>query len=155
VLSAAATLALGLALFAYAALGLLSVRPHVPPRFERIASPLVGLATGLITAATGVFVIPAVPYLQALGMEKEELVQALGVSFLVSTIALAAALGSGGALRTEALAGSLLALLPALAGMGLGQWIRLRVQPELFKKLFFAGLLLLGAYLSVRAWVQA
>jgi hypothetical protein len=29
---------------------------------------VVGLATGLVTAATGVFVIPAVPYLQALGL---------------------------------------------------------------------------------------
>ena len=42
-------------------------------------------------------------------------------------------------------------LLPALAGMGLGQWIRLRVQPVLFKRLFFSGLLLLGAYLSLRS----
>ncbi len=145
------SLGLGVALFAYAALGLLSVRLHVAPRHERWVSPLVGVATGLVTAATGVFVIPAVPYLQALGLEKEELVQALGLSFLVSTIALALSLGSGGALRPAAIAGSLLALLPALAGMGLGQWIRLRVRPELFRKLFFAGLLLLGAYLSVRA----
>ena len=61
--------------------------------------PAIGLATGLVTAATGVFVIPAVPYLQALGMEKEELVRALGISFLVSTIALAVALGSSGALQ--------------------------------------------------------
>jgi hypothetical protein len=49
----------------------------------------VGAITGLTTAATGVFVIPAVPYLQAIGFEKEELVQALGLSFTVSTMALA------------------------------------------------------------------
>jgi hypothetical protein len=35
------------------------------PRAEPWLSPLVGLATGLVTGATGVFVIPAVPYLQA------------------------------------------------------------------------------------------
>lgn len=144
------TAALGLALFAYAALGLLSVRFHVAPRHERWAGPCAGVATGLVTAATGVFVIPAVPYLQALGLEKEELVQALGLSFLVSTIALAFTLGSGGALRPAALAGSLLALAPALAGMGIGQWLRRRVEAELFRKLFFAGLLLLGAYLYGR-----
>jgi uncharacterized protein len=33
----------------------------------------------------GVFVIPAVPYLQVIGFDKEELVQALGLSFTVST----------------------------------------------------------------------
>ena len=145
------TAGLGIALFVYAALGLLAVRFHVAPRHEHWLSPLVGAATGLVTAATGVFVIPAVPYLQALGLEKEELVQALGISFLVSTVALALSLGHGGALQATTLVGSLLALLPALAGMGLGQWIRLRVQPVLFKRLFFSGLLLLGAYLSLRS----
>ena len=114
-------------------------------------APLVGIATGLVTAATGVFVIPAVPYLQALGMEKEELVRSLGMSFLVSTIALGVALGHGGALQTSALMGSALALLPALIGMGVGQRLRLRVHPEVFKKIFFCGLLALGTYLTVRS----
>jgi len=143
--------ALGLALIVYAALGLLKVRFHLSPRHEGWAGPAAGLATGLVTAATGVFVIPAVPYLQALGLEKEELVQALGVSFLVATIALALSLGHGGALHGTMWLGSLLALLPALAGMGVGQRLRLRVQPERFKTLFHAGLLALGGYLSLRA----
>ena len=84
-------------------------------------------------------------------MEKEELVRALGISFLVSTIALGITLGSSGALQISALAGSALALLPALAGMGVGQWLRLRVRPETFKTIFFCGLLALGAYLTIRS----
>ena len=147
----AASLGLGLALVAYAALGLLHWRPRVRPGHEAWLAPLVGFATGLVTAATGVFVIPAVPYLQALGLEKEALVRALGVSFLVSTIALGAALGHGGALQVSVLAGSALALLPALAGMGVGQHLRLRVRPEVFKTIFFCGLLALGAYLAIRS----
>ncbi|MEP7100747.1 MAG: TSUP family transporter, partial [Burkholderiales bacterium] len=146
-----ATLGLGIALIAYAALGLLKWRLRVKRAHERWLAPLIGLATGLVTAATGVFVIPAVPYLQALGMEKEELVRALGISFLVSTIALGVALGSSGALQITALAGSALALLPALLGMGAGQWLRLRVHPETFKTIFFCGLLALGAYLTIRS----
>jgi uncharacterized membrane protein YfcA len=145
------TAALGVALVAYALLGLLKVRLQVNPRHERWLSPLVGLATGLVTAASGVFVIPAVPYLNALGLDKEDLVRALGISFLVSTIALAVSLRSGGALEMGHALGSLLALLPALAGMALGQWVRLRVQPELFKKIFFSGLLVLGGYLVLRS----
>ena len=146
-----ASLGLGLALVVYAALGLLHWRPRVRAQHEGWLGPAVGIATGLVTAATGVFVIPAVPYLQALGLEKEALVRALGVSFLVSTIALGAALGRGGALPGSMLLGSAAALLPALAGMGLGQWLRLRVRPETFKRLFFCGLLALGLYLTVRA----
>ena len=149
--SARVTAALGVALVAYALLGLLKVRLHVPAQHERWLSPVVGLATGLVTAASGVFVVPAVPYLNELGLEKEDLVRALGISFLVSTIALAVSLRSGGALEMGNVVGSLLALLPALLGMALGQWVRLRVQPELFKKIFFSGLLALGSYLVLRS----
>ncbi|HJV59731.1 MAG TPA: sulfite exporter TauE/SafE family protein [Albitalea sp.] len=142
--------ALGFALLLYSALGLLSVQLHVPPRHEAWTSSLAGVATGLVTAATGVFVIPSVPYLQALGLEKDELVQALGISFLVATVALAASLGHGGALPTTAIGGSLLALVPALLGMGAGQRLRSRMHPQRFKKVFLAGLLLLGAGLALR-----
>ncbi len=61
----------------------------VPPSTERWLSPLIGFANGLITTATGIFVIPATPYVQALNFEKDDLVQALGIMFLVSTMALA------------------------------------------------------------------
>ncbi|HET7792537.1 MAG TPA: sulfite exporter TauE/SafE family protein [Rhizobacter sp.] len=149
--SARITAALGMALVAYALLGLFKVKLQLNPRHERWLSPGVGLATGLVTAASGVFVIPAVPYLHALGLQKEELVRSLGISFLVSTIALAMSLRSSGALELGNATGSLLALLPALAGMALGQWVRLRVEAELFKKVFFAGLLALGGYLVLRS----
>ena len=78
---------IGVALVLYTMTGLIAFRPSAPKLWEPILSPVVGAITGLTTAATGVFVIPAVPYLQAIGFEKEELVQALGLSFTVSTMA--------------------------------------------------------------------
>jgi uncharacterized protein len=146
-----ATLALGLALAAYAALGLAAVRLPYPGRAERWLSPLTGAVTGLVTTATGVFVIPAVPYLQALRLEKDELVQALGLSFTVSTLALAADLVRGGALAASAGA-SLLALAPALTGMVLGQWLRAHVEPQRFRFWLLLGLLVLGAHLALRGF---
>lgn len=65
------------------------------------ASRLRSAATGLVTAATGVFVVPAVPYLAALGLGKEDLVQALGLSFTVSTLALALGLVGGRILQAH------------------------------------------------------
>ena len=146
-----ATLALGVALAAYAALGLARVQLPSPGRAEPWLSPLIGALTGLVTAATGVFVIPAVPYLQALRLEKDDLVQALGLSFTVSTLALAADLVQGGALAASAGA-SLLALVPALAGMLLGQWLRAQVEPQRFRFWLFLGLLALGAHLALRGF---
>ena len=146
-----ASAALGCALLLYAAFGLSPVRlPRVAPQAERWLGPAAGTATGLVTAATGVFVLPAVPYLQALGLERDQLVQALGLSFTVSTLALAASLAGSGTLGAGLAGSSLLALLPALAGMAAGQWIRRVLRPDLFRRLFFLGLLLLGAHLALR-----
>jgi hypothetical protein len=145
-----ATTALGIALFLYGIAGLSHVRLRTSPRTEVWLSPVIGGITGAVSAATGVFVIPAVPYLQSLGLEKEELIQALGVSFTVSTLALAPVLIRGRALEMPVALVSLLALLPALAGMLLGQYVRAKIRATVFRLYFFVGLVLLGAHLALR-----
>ena len=146
-----ATLWLGIALVLYALVGLKAAKLRVPAAHEGWLGPVVGVLTGVSTAATGVFVLPAVPYLQALGFDKDELVQALGISFIVSTLALSFGLIGAGALNGTVAWQSLLALVPALIGMGAGQFIRSRISPATFKICFFAGLLALGAYLCWRS----
>ena len=109
-----------------------------------------GVTTGFLVGATGVFVIPAVPYIQALGLEKEELVQALALSPTVSALALGFSLVAGGVLGLSLAGTSLLAVAPALVGMYIGQWLRLRVSADAFRRAFFFGLIVLGTYLAVR-----
>ncbi len=146
-----ATPLLGAALVLYAGLGLFALQLAVPARHEAWAGPLVGAATGAVTMLTGVFVLPAVPYLQALRLQKDDLVQALGLSFQISTLALAAALLWQGDFRMPQAGASLLALLPALGGMLLGQVLRARISAQVFRRCFFGGLLLLGCYLVLKA----
>ncbi len=145
----AMTRALGAALLLYALSGLVLPALRLPARHEGWLGPVCGLMTGVITAATGVFVIPAVPYLQALGLERNQLVQALGLSFTVSTAALALVLFGAGSLGAGELSASLVALLPALLGMWLGQWLRQRISAQLFRRAFFLGLGALGMHLLV------
>jgi uncharacterized protein len=139
---------LGAALLLYALTGVASEEQ------EPWVGPIVGAVTGVITAATGVFVIPAVPYLQAIGLEKEELVQALGLSFTVSTLALTINLAFVGALKTSLAGPAVGALATASAGMWIGQVLRLRMNPTTFRRWFFVGLLLLGTYLVVRSVIS-
>src|SRR5450755_575684 len=146
----AATAGLGVALAIYGATGLAKPRMRLQPAAETWAAPLVGLATGLVTGATGVFVIPAVPYLGWLGLVHDALVQALGLSFTVSTFALAAGLVLHGALPFATTATSLFAVAPALVGMALGGWLRARFRPEMFRLCFFVGLMALGVELILR-----
>ncbi|MBC3304702.1 sulfite exporter TauE/SafE family protein [Pseudomonas sp. SWRI18] len=141
--------ALGAALLVYALSGLFLPSFRVTPETERWLGPVCGVITGIITSATGVFVIPAVPYLQALGLNRDQLVQALGLSFSVSTLALAAGLAWRGNLGTGEINASLLALVPALLGMWLGQVVRQRISAGLFRRVFFIGMALLGGHLLI------
>lgn len=145
---------LGAALVAYGAWGLLGAgaRLRVLPRAEGWLSPLVGFVTGGVTAATGVFVVPAVPYLQALaGLQRDALVQAMGLCFTVSTVALAGGLVLNAGYPSATLALSTWMLLPALLGMALGARIRQRMPAVWFRRCLMAGLLALGTYMVADA----
>ncbi|WP_290688974.1 MULTISPECIES: sulfite exporter TauE/SafE family protein [unclassified Haematobacter] len=146
---------LGVALLGYAVFTLFAAPRTIPARAERAASPAVGLVTGVITGVTGVFVIPAVPYLQALGLRKDELVQALGLSFTVSTLAMAAGLAGYGAFETAGMLHSCLLVVPALAGMWLGQRFRERISQKAFRRGFLIVLAILGLQMIGKAMISA
>jgi uncharacterized protein len=147
------TVWLGLALVLYAGLGLLKIHFKVPLRAEIWLGLLMGTATGAITVATGIFVLPGTPYVQALHFERDRMVQALGLSFTVSTMTLAVALAYAGEIHVAVAVPSLVALAAALLGMWLGQFVRGKVRAETFRLCFFLGLLLLGAHLALRGLI--
>jgi uncharacterized membrane protein YfcA len=144
-------LALGVILSVYAIASLLKWELTIPPRLERRLSPVIGLVTGVIGGSTAVFAIPVAPYLQGLGLGKDELVQALGLSFTVSTISLAIGLGWGGAFNVGMAGASALGVVTALIGMTLGKHLRDRIEPATFRRWFLIGLLVIGAQLILRA----
>ncbi|MDE1997071.1 MAG: sulfite exporter TauE/SafE family protein [Rhizobiaceae bacterium] len=148
------TIALGVALMLYGGYGLLARPVAVTANVERVLSPMVGLLTGLVTGGTGVFVIPAVPYLQALDLGKDDLIQALGLSFTISTVALTIGLADGGAFHPGNLMVSALAVVPALLGMWFGQSVRRYISPATFRRGFLICLVLLGLELAVRPFLQ-
>lgn len=147
---ASTELVLGASLLAYAVWGLLGRVWHVPATQESWLGPIVGLTTGAIAAVTGVFVVPAVAYLQALGLQRDELIQTMGISFTVSTLALATGLMLSGRYSIQTAGMSLGMLVPALAGMAVGQWCRKRLSPTVFRRWFFISLALLGAYMLLK-----
>lgn len=148
------TAALGAALAIYAAYSLLAQPFSLSRNLEKWLSAPIGFMTGLLTGGTGVFVVPAVPYIQSLGFQRDDLVQALGLSFTVSTIALAVGLAANSALETQALTVSAITVLPALLGMWLGRKIRQIVSPATFRRWFLICLLTLGCELFLRTFWQ-
>jgi uncharacterized membrane protein YfcA len=143
---------LGLLLVVYALLGLLRPPLHIAARHEIWAGPLAGIVNGLFTGLTGSFVVPGVPYLQALGLSRDQLVQAMGLLFMASTLGLGASLGGRDQLGAGLLALSAACLAPALLGMALGRRLRHRLSETAFRRVFYIGLLLLGLYIVAR-WI--
>jgi len=143
--------ALGLVLAAYGAYGLFARRFEVKRESERWLSPLIGLITGMLSGATGVFVIPNVPYLTSLRMNSEELVQSIGILAFVCPLALGLALALNGQYRADVAGTSFLALFPALAGMYIGMRLRRRLAAAVFMRWFFAALIALGGYMFLRS----
>jgi uncharacterized protein len=139
---------LGILLVIYAVIGLSKVTFHVARGHEKWVGGIVGLITGVVSAATGVQVLPSMPFMQAIGMEKDELVQALGVFFTVATVSLAFNLTSAGLLTAATALPGGVAMAGSFAGMFIGQAVRSRLEPEAFQRWFLIAMILLGIYLA-------
>ena len=140
--------ALGVLLVFYAALGMSQVAFTVARRDEKWIGGVVGVVTGVISAATGVQVIPSMPFLQAIGMEKDELVQALGVFFTVATLALGFTLTRSGLVNSATALPGAVAMASSFAGVFLGQAVRSRMDAERFRRWFLIAMIFLGLYLA-------
>ena len=146
--AALARKALGAALILYGVLGVSRIRLQVPPRAEPWLGPVMGAANGAVSTATGVFMVPVIPYIQSLGLERDDLVQAQGISFTVSTLSLSLVLIGSGTLNATNAMGSLLAVAVTFFGMMIGQRVRKLFNPEVFRFLFFLGMVALGVHLA-------
>jgi hypothetical protein len=142
---------LGLLLVIYSGVSLAGLRLSLTARQEVWAGPLIGAVNGVLTGMTGSFVVPGVLFLQAIGLPRDMLIQAMGMLFFASTLALAVALGGNGFLSIELGGLSAVALVPTLLGMGLGQRLRRNLPEARFRQVFFAALLLLGGYIIASA----
>jgi hypothetical protein len=148
------TAILGMLLVTYALLGLSQRRFSLARIHEMWVGGIVGLVTGVIAAATGVQVIPSMPFMQSIGMEKDELVQALGVFFTTATVAQAFNLTQAGLLTAATAIPGIVALIAAFAGMFLGQAVRTRMDAAAFRRWFLIAMMALGCYLTGTALVS-
>jgi uncharacterized membrane protein YfcA len=148
------SIALGLLLVINAIISLSRFGFQVTRRDETWIGAIVGVLTGLISAATGVQVVPSMPFMQAIGMEKDELVQALGVFFTVATVALAFSITASGLLTAATALPGAIAMGGSFAGMFIGQAVRARMPADSFRRWFQIAMILLGLYLAGSALVR-
>ena len=140
---------LGALLCLYAVWGLKMAPIPAPGRHETWLSPLTGVISGILNGLTGSFVIPGVMYLQSLDLPRDALIQAMGLLFTVSIVALGFAFSGNGLLDSEYVGLSAVAVVPALVGMQIGLGLRHRLNASQFKRTFFGSLLVFGIYFVI------
>jgi uncharacterized membrane protein YfcA len=149
---------LGLLVVTYAISGLAGYKLRIEPHHDNNTGPLTGVifgtVNGVLTGMTGSFVMPGVMYLQAIGLSRDVLIQAMGLLFTVSTVALALALQRNQILNSQLGWLSLLAVIPAIVGMMAGQRLRRHLSESQFRSVFFVSLLALGVSVGVQSFFQ-
>lgn len=143
----AMTAALGGVIVVYCVSGLFNLPLMPKVRRERLASPIVGVTTGILAGATGNLSMPAIAYLHQLGLARNELVQMLGILFTLGTAALGVSLAGHGDYDGELFILSVFAVAPAVAGMLIGQRTRGRLSEKVFRRALLVGLLSVGIHL--------
>lgn len=141
-----AFIVLATVLVVYSALGLFRIRLHIHADLEKPLAPVIGLVSGFVAGVVGVPIIPLMPYLQGLDIKPSELVQTLGVVLCATSLTLTFSLVFFGLLDGPRAIVSGGAVVPALAGMWVGQQIRMRLSVEQFRLAVFWALLLTGVY---------
>jgi uncharacterized membrane protein YfcA len=135
---------LGVVLVTYAMIGLCDPRMSIATRRAVWVSPLAGLLTGVCTGLTGAFEALGAGSLQAVGLPRHQLVQAMAMLCTIATVGLAVALREQGLLTTELGLLSAGAVVPAVIGMRWGSRLRNKMSAARFRRVFFVMLLILG-----------
>ena len=133
----------------YAVLSFLSLPYSIPLPLQAWLGPLCGAINGVLTGLTGSLFLPGVMYLQAIGLSREQLVQAMGLLFALSTLTLGISLQETGRINFGLWQISGFALLPALFGMHCGKICRGYLSDDRFRRIFLFGLALLGLYIML------
>ena len=144
------TALLGAAIVVYSLSALIGFPLMPAVKREHLASPVVGLTTGVLAGATGNISMPAIAYFHRLELPRDDVVQMLGILFTLGATTLGLTLAGHGSYESELLLVSVLAVIPGLAGMLIGQRVRGMLSERAFRRTLFIGLLAAGAQLIAK-----
>ena len=146
-----ATLLLGTLLMTYAGSQILGFALAKQTHKNRWLASTAGFINGIFTGLTGSFIFPGLMYLQSLDLKKDALIQAMGLLFTLSTLALAVSLNGHNLLDLTVGWASFAVVVPALLGMLGGRRFRTHLSEVQFRKAFFISVMMLGVIIIATA----
>jgi uncharacterized membrane protein YfcA len=149
--SESAAAVLGAVLVVYVGFALANARFRLAEAHSRKLEPAIGAATGFVNGLTGSQVMPLIPYLLSLDLERERFLQASNQSFTLSSAAMFVGLGVAGLMTAQVLAVSACGLVLVALGVRMGQRISRHLAPQAFRTAVLIVLAALGLGLILRA----
>lgn len=140
----ALVLTLGVILLIYVGLKLAAPRFVVGPALARRVGPLFGMGGGILQGATGISAPIGVTFIHAMAMERDAHVFAVSAMFLLYASVQLPSLALAGVMRGQWLLEGLLALVPILLFMPLGQAIAGKLSRQAFDRMILIFLGLVG-----------
>ena len=143
----AAKAILGLVLIAYAFWGLRNNPFFLSRKWERYLKLPAGFFTGFINGLTGSQVMPSLPYLLSLNLSKNDFVQAINISFTLSSLVMLVGMNRFGYLPPATFLLACGGLLPVLTTLYFAGKLQKRLTGESHRRLVLGFLLLMGLIL--------
>ena len=142
---------LGIVSIAYALLLLLKVEISIPEVKEKALSVPIGLTNGFLNGLTGTQVIPMLPYLLSLRLDRDGLVNAINIGFTISITFLMIVFSKFDLLSREIIEFSIIGAVPVVAGIYIGGKLRHNVSDERFRIAVLIILIIIGVNLILNA----
>lgn len=146
------TLALivGITALLFAALGLFDVTPEISAQAQAYTGPTVGVASGVMGGATGIFAPLIAAYLHSLRLQKRAFVFWLTVAFFVGAVAQTLSYYQLGLYTSTLLWYAVATFIPIIVGTLVGFWLQDRLPTETFRRLVLLLVLASGLNLIIR-----
>jgi len=135
---------LGGVLCCYGVWGLLNLQLRLPQSIGRRLAVPTGLATGLLNGFTGAQVMPIVPFMMSLDLDRREFVQAVNISFTLSSLVMLGGLAWHDLLNMSSLGLSFAGIVPVLLATTAGSILRRRLSADQFRRIVLVVLVGLG-----------
>jgi uncharacterized protein len=138
------TAILGGVILVYSIFAVLKPRWTVGPSMARALQFPVGALNGFLTGLTGSQVMPLFPYIMSLGLDSVRIVQAVNLAVTLSSFIMAVGVIAVGIMTPVIALWSILAVVPASAGVFIGGRIRRHIPEQQFRQLVLSLFFLMG-----------
>lgn len=142
--------ALGIILISYAGYALTKHDSILSEKAEMLLKIPAGFCTGFVNGLTGSQVMPSLPFLLALDMDKKLFIQSINIYFTMASFVVLIGMKKLGFIQPHMIITAILGLIPVLGAVYIGGRIQQRMSVSAYKKTVLYFLLVMGTILILK-----